>query len=110
MAYPEPKFHEDFNLEQLNYRGKCTSERLNAAADGILQYMQSELYMPGSSGMDGSEVKYSGLAKNGSLVVLKGLKPSNEWQTALFTVVNMKEKDDGLVKLIKKVAIEAVKK
>lgn len=110
MAYPLPLYEEQFDLSQLNYRRKCTTEILNSAAGGVLQYMHGELFMPGSSGMDGSVVKYSGLARNGSLVVLKGLKPSNEWQTANVSVVNMQERDEGLVKLLKKVAVEATRK
>lgn len=110
MTYPQPKYQDIFNLEQLNYRRNCTSERLNAAAKGVFQYIQRELYMPGSSGMDGSVVKYSGLTRNGSLVILAGLKPHDEWQTANVTVVNMQKSDDGLVKHLKEVAIEAARK
>ena len=110
MTYPQPAYQESFDLEQLNYRRECTSEGLNAAASGVLQYMQRELFMPGSSGMDGPVAKYSGLARNGSLVILKGLRPQNKWQTAHVTVVNMQENDAGLVDLLKKAAIEAAKK
>ena len=111
MAYQLPVYGEQFDLSQLNYRRKCTTEILNSAASGVLQYMHGELFMPGSSGMDCSVVKYSGLARNGSLVILSGVKPINkDWQTAHVAIVNMQERDEGLVKLLKKVAVEATRK
>ncbi len=110
MTYPNPEYKETFNLNNLKSRKIYTNEVLDAAAGGVLRYMMSELFMPGSSGMDGSVVKYSGLAKNGSLVILQGLRPDREWQSANVTVVNMQEKDEGLVRLLKKAAIEATKK
>jgi len=110
MSFLQPHYKGTFNLEQLRYRLPCTAERLDDAARSVHGYMQRELYMPGCNGMDGSVAKYSGLARNGSLVILEGLKPANKWQTAIVTVVNMRENDDGLVKILKKIAVQAVKR
>ena len=114
MINPQPQYQEAFSLNQLDYGldpadeiSKDVSEIVltDAAANRILQYMRSQLYMPCSNGMDGA--KYSGLAGNGSLVILEGLRQDSKWCTASVTVVNMQEKDEGLVELLKKVAIKA---
>lgn len=110
MVYPQPVYNDYFSLEQLDYNRKYTPETLTIAANGVIRFMKSELYLPGSSGSDGSVVKYSGLSGKGSLVLLKGLRPKQDWQTANITVINMTQKDEGLVERLKKAAIDAVRK
>jgi hypothetical protein len=112
MAYPQPVYKECFDLSKLKYQGKRkNAEKLDFAADGILEYMRTELFMTCSIEGIGEDyvTQYSGLTKNGSLVILKGIDSTDRWQTANVTVVNMQEKDDGLLKLLKKVAIESAK-
>ena len=99
------------NLGQLNYRKKCTPERLNVAAESIKKYIDRKTYLTGCKGYDGDVVKYSGLTENGSLVILEGVKPFmfSSWQSAHVKVINMTQEDKGLVKLLKDTAIKTVR-
>jgi hypothetical protein len=72
--------------------------------------MRNNLYMPFPYGRDGAKVTYSGLSREGSLVVLNGIRPDLQWNNAYVMVVNMKDNEDSLVELLRKAAIEAVNK
>lgn len=109
IGYPHPRYEKTIDLSQLHYKTKDINS-LNKAIDEIYWYMKKETFLPGISGSDDSVAKYVGVTKENSIIFLSGFKKNNIWQTGLLTVINMRKRDDGLVRKLKKIAVESNKR
>ncbi len=110
IGYPHPKYQETIDLSQLNYKTENVADSLNKAIDEICWHMKKDTFLPSISGSDGSLMKYVGITKENSIIFLSGFKKKDIWQTGLLTVINMRKRDDGLVRKLKKIAVESAKK
>ena len=117
MAGREPKYERKLDLSQLHYDGGFSYEKQGLAAKGILDYMSENMYISGDYRWRylGLEVQI-GFAKNGSVVTMSTLTKRDftgkklSWEKINIQVVNMNENDDGLVRILQDVAIDAAKK